>query len=221
MSEDKTPTPERRHFQVFVPTLVAMVVLVALGMAAMFYMGVKAGRGTLPVELDTEDMGKFLAGLIENSSREKEIQEQESLSLLAEGSDVYSSLEEGTIPPPEQKPAPKPLATTAPAVAPPATPTTMDAASEPSRAVEPPPFSQDTDSRWTIQVAALTVEKDAARAAEKFIAKGYPAYVVSVEREGRPTVFRVRIGRFATREQAERMHGTLAGIRADSFIVRQ
>ncbi len=285
------PAPARRHFQISVAALVGLVIVVVLGMGGMFSLGVWLGRGTLPVEMDTEDVGRILADLVEKASRTKEEKARENVSRLADGSDVYSRLEEGGAIPlePEQPPGVNPVparpeaAPVSPASAPlpaqvamalaaQATPVEGTAPGQPGalapgatqaalakaaalaqagtaqaaalspaaappagaapQAGEPPapaplppalapPFSEDTDSRWTIQVAAVTVKKEADKIAEKLSAKGYPAYVVTVGRGPGPTVYRVRVGRFANREDAEKTQGSMSGIRSDSFIVRQ
>ena len=76
---------------------------------------------------------------------------------------------------------------------------------------------------YYIQVAALNSKDAATSFAELFKAKGYPALVLEpFSTDGRP-VYRVRIGGYETREQAE---AVLAQLKAettrktDYFIVR-
>ena len=61
---------------------------------------------------------------------------------------------------------------------------------------------------WAVQVNAYRLEKDAENLARKLKAKGYDAYIVSSEVRGR-TWYRVRVGRFDTRDQARELQDTL------------
>jgi cell division septation protein DedD len=53
-------------------------------------------------------------------------------------------------------------------------------------------------------VAALNVRSEAEAVAKRLAAKGYAAYVVTPG-NGTPSVFRVRIGPFSTRREADTM----------------
>ena len=53
-----------------------------------------------------------------------------------------------------------------------------------------------------MQIAALNVRGEAEAIAKRMSSKGYAAYVMSPP-AGAPTVFRVRIGKFSTRREAE------------------
>jgi DedD protein len=97
---------------------------------------------------------------------------------------------------PAAAPAPAPAAVaasapvrSAPAAAAPAT----------ARAATPPPAGD-----WAVQVAALNVRSEAEAVAKRLSAKGYSAYVVTPG-DGTPSVFRVRIGPFKTRGEADTM----------------
>jgi cell division septation protein DedD len=57
---------------------------------------------------------------------------------------------------------------------------------------------------WAVQVAALNVRSEAEAVAKRLAAKGYAAYVVTPG-DGTPSVFRVRIGPFKTRREADTM----------------
>lgn len=61
---------------------------------------------------------------------------------------------------------------------------------------------------WTIQVNAFPVERDAQGLTQKLKKKGYDAYVVSADIQGR-TWYRVRVGNFATRQEARPMQEAL------------
>jgi cell division septation protein DedD len=83
-------------------------------------------------------------------------------------------------PPPAQKPVPAPAETHA----------------EPSATAEP------SGPGFAVQIAALNVRSEADAIAKRLSSKGYAAYVVSPA-SGTPTVFRVRVGKFPTRREAE------------------
>ena len=88
-------------------------------------------------------------------------------------------------PPPAKEPAraPAPAATAAPAVAPPAS-------------------SEPAGQGFAVQIAALNVRSEADAIAKRLSSKGYAAYVLTPA-NGTPSVFRVRVGKFPTRREAE------------------
>ncbi len=61
---------------------------------------------------------------------------------------------------------------------------------------------------FTLQVAALRDRGEANAMAERLTAKGYGAYVMSPA-AGAPPVYRVRVGRYPTRREAETMAAKL------------
>jgi len=67
----------------------------------------------------------------------------------------------------------------------------------PAAAAAPPP-----GSGYAVQVAALNVRSEADAIAKKLTSKGYAAYVQTPS-DGTPSVYRVRIGTFKTRREAE------------------
>jgi cell division septation protein DedD len=101
-----------------------------------------------------------------------------------------------------------------PAVA--AAPAPRPAASEPRPAPpavaaaqsEPPAAASGRPGDWAVQVAALNVRSDADEIAKRLASKGYATYVVSPP-GGNRTVFRVRVGPFATRRDADTMAARL------------
>ncbi|MCZ6623107.1 MAG: SPOR domain-containing protein [Deltaproteobacteria bacterium] len=64
------------------------------------------------------------------------------------------------------------------------------------------------ESVWSVQVNAYPHERDAKGLAKKLRDKGYDAYVVPTTIKGR-TWHRVRVGRFAKREEAKQLQETL------------
>jgi DamX protein len=94
-------------------------------------------------------------------------------------------------PPAPAKPAPAaPPRATASAAPPPSVARTS------SRTVEP------TGSGFAVQIAALNVRSEADAIAKRLASKGYAAYVMSPA-AGTPQIYRVRIGKFDSRREAE------------------
>jgi cell division septation protein DedD len=85
----------------------------------------------------------------------------------------------------------------------------------------PPPEKISAPAPWTVQVNAFRQEADARNLGQKLTQKGYDAYVVPAEVRDR-IWYRVRVGRFATREEARvlqeelKSKEKLAGARAVS-----
>jgi cell division septation protein DedD len=85
----------------------------------------------------------------------------------------------------------------------PATAPAQKAAPAPAEArVEPQATNEPSGSGFAVQIAALNVRSEADAIAKRLSSKGYAAYVVSPA-SGTPTVFRVRVGKFPTRREAE------------------
>jgi cell division septation protein DedD len=101
-------------------------------------------------------------------------------------------------PPPVAAPKPVAAAPAASAPAPPATPTLRK---EEAAAVPSSGAPADRDG-FAIQVAALREPGEADTIAKRLVSKGYGAYVLTPP-DGRPNVYRVRIGTFKTRREAE------------------
>ena len=107
------------------------------------------------------------------------------------------------------KPAPDAAATRAapPAQAPPVSPVKETAPTPSAPGVEsasPEPLGPG----FAVQIAALNVRSEADAIAKRLSSKGYAAYVLSPT-DGTPAVFRVRIGKFPTRHEAETMAAKL------------
>ena len=89
--------------------------------------------------------------------------------------------------PAEQPAAPQPTATPAPA---PQEPARVAAANEPQ------------GTGYAVQVAALNIRSEADAIAKRLAAKGYASYVLNPA-AGTPQIYRVRIGKFGSRREAE------------------
>lgn len=81
---------------------------------------------------------------------------------------------------------------------------------EPKKAEEKPAKkSSATDGKgFYVQVLATSSERNAEKLIRELSAKGYPAYKVSVSQKA-GTLWRVRVGNYATRDEARGVQGTL------------
>lgn len=81
---------------------------------------------------------------------------------------------------------------------------------EPKKAEEKPAKkSSATDGKgFYVQVLATSSERNAEKLVSELSAKGYPAYKVSVSQKA-GTLWRVRVGNYATRDEARGVQGTL------------
>jgi cell division septation protein DedD len=79
-------------------------------------------------------------------------------------------------------------------------------APEPRQAPETPKpavnASEPAGQGYAVQIAALNVRSEADAIAKRLSSKGYAAYVLAPA-SGTPSVFRVRVGKFATRREAD------------------
>jgi cell division septation protein DedD len=112
-----------------------------------------------------------------------------------------------TVPPPAVKPDP---ALTAKASA---APEPKAAAAVPTKTPAPPPGDEARmpalEGRdWTVQIAAVNERGEADAMVKRLSTKGYSAFVVAPA-SGTPVVFRVRVGAFKTKREAENLAGKI------------
>jgi cell division septation protein DedD len=106
-------------------------------------------------------------------------------------------------PPAEQlKTAEQPAA----AAPPPAKPSTAQKSAAPPPAAKEPARAAATNepqgTGYAVQIAALNIRSEADAIAKRLAAKGYAAYVLNPA-AGTPQIYRVRIGKFGSRREAE------------------
>jgi septal ring-binding cell division protein DamX len=123
------------------------------------------------------------------------------------------------------KPAPQP-APSAPAskAEPKSEPTQAPAAAEaatPAEAAPTPAAAPAGGGAFTVQVSSSTSEADARAAAAALASAGFDAYVVRADLGKRGVWYRVRVGRFATRDEARAASARLRGSgRATNAIIQ-
>ena len=128
----------------------------------------------------------------------------------------FSRLEKATTPQEQLKPAAPEHKAPPPAPAPtagktsPAPAHAAPAAEKPAAAPKEPPRAAPVNTAsapppgdgFAVQIAALNVRSEADAIAKRLSSKGYAAYVLSPA-SGTPAVYRVRVGKFPTRREAE------------------
>jgi DedD protein len=107
---------------------------------------------------------------------------------------------------PVAAPAPAAPAPATPAAAPPAPAPSTPAPATPAAANRPSPGipTEPRGSGYAIQVAAFSGRGEAETIVKRLAGKGYSAYLVTPQ-AGQPPMFRVRVGKFTARADAERV----------------
>jgi len=103
--------------------------------------------------------------------------------------------------PPETPPTPRSERVT-PASAPAATKTATKTAPATTPAAPAPASAEPAGAGFAIQVAAIREREEADVMVKRLAGKGYPAYVVAPA-SGAPTVYRVRVGKYKDRREAD------------------
>ena len=82
-----------------------------------------------------------------------------------------------------------------------------------------PPRDEWADAGWTVQVSATTDPNDATSLVARLRVKGFDAYTIRAPMRGQ-TWYRVRVGHFATRDEAKQMEHRLKSLEglANSYI---
>jgi cell division septation protein DedD len=119
---------------------------------------------------------------------------------IPEKAPVERPTERAAAPPPERVTPPPAKAAAPPKEPPRAAPAPAVAAAAPAASATA--SDEPAGSGFAVQIAALNVRGEAEAIAKRLSSKGYMAYVL-VPSDGTPAVFRVRIGKFPTRHEAE------------------
>jgi DedD protein len=119
-------------------------------------------------------------------------------------------LEKKNAPAEHLKPVADPPAKSAPAVAKQAPPPAPPPPKETPKATtaQLPAAAEPGGQGFAVQIAALNVRSEADAIARRLSSKGYQAYVLAPP-SGTPSVYRVRVGKFPTRREAESMAARL------------
>lgn len=99
---------------------------------------------------------------------------------------------------------------------------TLESMPPDTMAMEPikPEVVSSADGKYTVQVSSWQTRRKAEREAERFRAEGYDAYVQSAYLEDRKeTWYRVRIGRYASSEDAAQMAGEIRNLLESGYWI--
>jgi cell division septation protein DedD len=110
-----------------------------------------------------------------------------------------------------------------PASAPPAEPPATGSPEPPAQPATPPaaPAAESTDARFTIQLRSSPQEADSRSYADTLRAAGFDAYVARADLGARGTWYRVRVGRYGSRAEAQQAVAKLraSGSARDAIVV--
>jgi cell division septation protein DedD len=208
--------------------LFALIFGFLISSALIFLFGIWIGRAWMESRLVQEERIVRLPVPTPAGGKEEEGSEEADLSFYRELKEkAYQRLQEGPTPnaptpalmaQPAATPGPAPTSTRHPVAekpkpTAPAAPTAAPKRTEPTAAAakraEPSPAAKEwADAGWTVQVNATTNVQQATELARSLRAKGYEAYTVQAPLRGQ-TWYRVRVGRFSSREKAKEMETRL------------
>ena len=128
---------------------------------------------------------------------------------------------------PSSSPLDKPVST-APAEKPAEKPASKPAAVVPDKPADKPAPAKNAPAAvgggWFVQVAAVADRPSAAAFAEKLLKDGYPALLIEPTTKDKKSIFRVRVGPFATKNEAEESKNKLSEAlkkkKSDYFLVK-
>ncbi len=212
-------------------------VIVGIGLlffvsAWMFILGLLVGRGTAPVAVTIE---KWKTELSERKARMlRESEHSTGSQTMDENSPkpdlgFYEELKKTSprkkysvdMPPAEPKKTPTEAVAQPKPRDPPAVASKPQPEPKPRSAAEPAEArpADGATNRFTVQVAALKEAKGAQRMVDELRSKGYPAYQVRSVSANQAAWFRVRVGAFKDRTDAEKVLQKLKKIKINGLIV--
>lgn len=204
----------------------------------MFVLGIMVGRGSAPVNIDVGKLEQELAAL------KKKMLEQEQAKVEAQVSGkegekpplgFYEALKSPqkqekpfqSLPakPVQPKPAPvpeKPAENIKPVAKPkpkPATQTKPVRQPQPKMAAKPVAKTTAQKGRFAIQIAAVQDAQNAEKLVTKLRKKGYRAYQIRAEVTGKGVWYRVRVGAYENRTEADKILVKLKGDKFGGMVV--
>jgi len=184
--------------------------LVVLGVV--FYLGVSVGKGLAqqPAEpnrpLEDLDRQAEESLKVELTFAEKLTETPPAKAPEARPAAAPPKEPKAEVPAPARQPAPEPEAEPEPAVAKPAevAAVTPPPAPEPRPNPPAPPAEANAAPRFTVQLASFPSRAEAEAFAERLRASGLSARIVAAEIPEKGTYYRVRVGSFPGRDEANR-----------------
>jgi len=207
------PTDDGFHeIQLSGKQLVALFIVTTTAIVVVFLLGVKVGRGARDAQIDQPEQAAATTVVPTAQPATPPATEppapagdaEDDLSyhkrLQGEGT-PQETLKRQEVAKAESAPAPKPAAAAAPAPTPVAT----------SERVAPPPAATNdlpTAGRpgtWAVQVIATRDRAVAGSVLKRLSAKGYPAFIVNPAANATPPFYKVHVGRYNDRGEAEKV----------------
>lgn len=207
-----------RGMQVTLRQLTLLGIMAFAGMGAMFVLGVLVGRGMSPIDFRDEivSIHDEIAGLrksVQNGHRPQAAAGDPEF-------DIYEYLkkdENDLLFEPNAKDPTKDLL--AMALAAENTITTARAEAGDVTESQGGEAAKNVSPGWSIQVASVTIEKDALRYREKYRQMGLPVYITFLKRPDKPVYFRVRVGPYPVKEDASKAHAELQKKVRDCYML--
>lgn len=199
----------------------------------MFALGILVGRGTAPVRFDIDKLRKELAALKEktltaefrrfkiskNTIEEKpDLAFHEALKTTKEEILLLTKPPEEKKKPPPPKPVQKKKQTMEKKVAPKSVKPGVSG-SDPKKETAQSASDRQNNKRMSVQVASVKERKDADRMVKSLKGKGFPAYRAIAKIPGKGTWFRVRVGPYKNRNEAEGSLRRLKEAKFSGFVV--
>ncbi|MFP4474393.1 MAG: SPOR domain-containing protein [Desulfatibacillaceae bacterium] len=218
----------RKVYEFTGQTVGIVATMILLSWCIAFAVGILVGRDMSPVRFDVAGIQQDLENLrreLRSRNRVPAVRDE------GDGFDFYETLpkqdrEAPFEPRPGHSPRlPAPLEGTGPESPEPASKTPAPApapapARKPSSAANQPPMERER-TVYGVQVGAYTNEKYARTAMDRFEEMGYPAYISQLHPEGKPTLYRIRVGPYETREAADRAETELQNTGAKTLVVAE
>lgn len=211
--------------------LVALFLVVTTVIVVVFLCGVRVGRGARDAQLDEPDQVATASTptpvpqptattgppATEPPAPAAESSEKLTYPKVLSGDDKASDTlkkpeaakkEEAKKETPKKADEPKPQPAAAPVAA--ATPPPAPAPTPATRATAPPASADSLPTAgkpgtWAVQVIATRDRDVASSVLKKLIGKGYPAFLVNPASGASPAYFKVHVGRYADRGEAEKI----------------
>ncbi len=202
-----------REIQLSGKQLVFLFMAVVVILVGTFLMGLQVGRGVLAVKGAPSADGTVVAAETEPPPPPSSASPGTSTSPATAGEKLSYAERLGSAEPakenlkaeavPDAPPAPKEEAPpSAPAPAPAAAKSAPAPSASTAAASTAAVASEPAGAGFAIQIAALQKKEEADTIVRRLAGKGYAAYVVSPTK-GQPSVFRVRVGKFKERREAD------------------
>jgi cell division protein FtsN len=203
--------------------LVLWLCLIFLVSGWMFVLGVLVGRGTAPVNFDIQSIQNELIALKESmlekerSHNEANLKKEQDKNTFEFYEALKSKQKEETLEIPLDKEQPKIITKKAPPL--------KKKASSPANKIKdfndvstPKPQQEGT---LGVQVASTKDQKSAEAIVRKLQEKGYPAFSMKADIPQKGTWYRVRVGYFNEKAEADAMLRQLTGNGYEGIVVRK